>query len=119
MMATANIKPRSALLAAMPYQIEANLKTLGRNLRIARLRRNLTTAEVGEKIGTSRYAIADAEKGKPSTSMAIYAALMWAYGLTDQLAELADPSRDAEGAALGLNQERLRARHRRKLNNEF
>jgi DNA-binding XRE family transcriptional regulator len=118
-MSKANIKPRNALLAAMPYQIEANLKTLGQNLRIARLRRNLTTAEVGEKIGASRFAIADAEKGKPSTGIAIYAALMWAYGLTDQLAELADPGRDKEGAALALNQERLRARHSRKLNNDF
>ena len=118
-MVKTNKKPRSALLAAMPYQIEANLKTFGRNLKIARLRRNLTTVEVGEKIGTSRYAIADAEKGKPSTGIAIYAALLWAYGLVDQLAELADPNRDPEGAALALNHERLRARHRRRLNNEF
>lgn len=118
-MAEANIKARNALLAAMPYQVESNLKTLGRNLKTARLRRNLTTAEVGEKIGASRFAVADAEKGKPSTGIAIYAALLWTYGLTDQLAELADPNRDAEGAALALNQERLRARHRRTLNNEF
>jgi hypothetical protein len=118
-MARSNIKPRNALLAAMPYQVESNLKSLGHNLKIARLRRNLTTAEVGEKIGASRFVIADAEKGKPSTGIAIYAALLWAYGLTDQLAELADPGRDSEGAALALNQERLRARHRRKLNNEF
>jgi transcriptional regulator with XRE-family HTH domain len=112
-------KPRNALLAAMPYQIETGLKILGRNLKIARLRRNLTILEVAEKIGTSRFAVADAEKGKPSTGVAVYAALLWAYGLIDQLAELADPGRDEEGAALALNSERLRARHRRKLDNEF
>jgi transcriptional regulator with XRE-family HTH domain len=118
-MGEANTKPRNALLAAIPYQIETSLKTLGRNLKIARLRRNLTTAEVAEKVGASRFAVADAENGKPSTGIVIYAALLWAYGLIDQFAELADPGRDEEGTALALNEERLRARHRRNLNNDF
>ena len=29
----------------------------------------------------------DAEKGKPSSSAAVYVALLWAYGLLDQLAK--------------------------------
>ena len=113
------MKPRNALLAALPYQIETNLKTLGANLRTARLRRNLTTAEVAEKIGVSRFAVADAEKGKPSTGIAVYAGLLWAYDLVEQLASLADPEHDEEGVALALDRERLRARHPRKLDNDF
>ena len=118
-MARTNVKSRNALLAAPPYQIETTLKQLGRNLKTARLRRNLTTLEVAEKIGASRFAVADAEKGKPSTGIAVYAALLWAYGLVDQLAEVAEPGRDQEGTALALHHDRLRARHSRKLNNEF
>jgi DNA-binding XRE family transcriptional regulator len=118
-MAQTNVKPRNALLAAMPYQIERGLERLGRNLKTARLRRNLTAADVAEKIGASRFTVADAENGKPSTGIAIYAALLWTYGLIDQLAGLADPDRDEEGAALALNAGRLRARHRRRLNNDF
>ena len=36
--------------------------------RTARLRRNLTTDEPAQKIGTSRFTVVDAERGKPSTS---------------------------------------------------
>jgi transcriptional regulator with XRE-family HTH domain len=118
-MPQATIKARNALLGAVPYQIETNLQRLGRNLRIARLRRNLTAEDVAEKIGASRFAVAGAERGKPSTGIAIYAALLWVYGLIDQLGNLADPARDEEGVALALSREPSRARHRRRLDNEF
>jgi len=85
---------RNALLKAVPYQVEQSLKKLGANLKTARLRRNLTIEDVAQKIGTSRFVVADAEKGKPSTGIAIYAALLWVYGLLDPLAQAADPSHD-------------------------
>jgi len=113
------MKARNALLGALPYQIEQNLKKLGGDLKTARLRRNLTSEEVAEKIGTSRFAVADAEKGKPSTAVAIYAALLWVYGLIDRFGDLADPNKDEEGTRLAQNREPARARHRRTLNNDF
>jgi DNA-binding XRE family transcriptional regulator len=119
-MALSNMKARNALLGAPPYQVEQALKNLGADLRTARLRRNLTAAEVAQKVGTSRFTVADAEKGKPSTSVAVYAALLWAYGLVDRLAELADSSKDEEGMRLALAREPARARHSSgKLSNEF
>ena len=69
-------------------------------------------AEVAEKIGTGPRAILDAEKGKPSSGVAIYAALLWAYDLIDQLDEVADPVRDERGQTLALAHERKRARRR-------
>ena len=111
------MKARNPLLAAIPYQIEQSLRKLGANLKTARLRRNLTLQDAAQKIGTSRFAVADAEKGKPSTAVAVYAALLWAYGLLDQLSDLADPLQDAEGTALSLRRER--ARHRTRLDNDF
>lgn len=112
-----NMKARNALLGATPYQVETALKKLGANLKTARLRRNLTIQETAEKIGTSRFVVSDAEKGKASTGVAVYAALLWAYGLVDQLADLADPNKDEEGRT--LSQLRQRARHGRKLDNDF
>src|ERR1700722_1516314 len=106
------MKDRNALLGATPYQIERTLRKLGGDLKTARLRRNLTSEEVAEKIGTSRFAVADAEKGKLSTSVAVYAALLWAYGLIDRLADLADPVKDEEGTTLAMSREPVRARHR-------
>src|ERR1700739_1832552 len=109
------MKARNTLLGATPYQVDRTLKKLGADLKTARLRRNLTSNEAAQKIGTSRFTVADAEKGKPSTSVAVYAALLWAYGLVDLLADLADPSEDEEGAQLALAREPARARHRQKL----
>src|SRR5467141_359293 len=113
------MKARNPLLGAPPYQVEQSLKKLGADLKTARLRRNLTGEEVAQKIGTTRFTVADAEKGKPSTGVAVYAALLWAYGLIDRLTDLADPGKDEEGTRLALVREPARARHRRKLSNDF
>lgn len=101
---------RNRLLEAPPYPVERALKRLGENLRTARLRRNMTIEEVSEKVGAGPRAIMAAEKGKASTGIAVYAALLWAYGLLDPFTELGDPARDEEGQALALSREPSRAR---------
>ena len=110
---------KNTLLTAPPYAIEQALKRLGTNLRTARLRRNLTIGEVAEKIGTGIRAVTDAEKGKPSTSAAVYAALLWAFDLLDQIDDVGDPEKDIEGQALALSRERGRARQGGKIDNDF
>jgi transcriptional regulator with XRE-family HTH domain len=67
---------RNKLLLAPCDAVEQTLKGLGANLRTARLRRNLTMGEIPEVIGTGRRAVANAENRKPSTGIAIYAALL-------------------------------------------
>ena len=101
---------RNKLLAAPPYAVETALRQLGENLKTARLRRNLTVSEVAERIGTGRRAVDSAEAGKASTGIAVYAALLWAYGLLEPFVDPADPARDAEGLALALSREPSRAR---------
>ena len=110
---------RNPLLAAPPYQVEQALKTLGANLRTARLRRNLSIEDIAEKIGVGRHVVADAEKGKPSTGIAIYAGLLWALGLAEQLARVADPDADEEGRLLARQRERVHARSPRAIDNDF
>ncbi|OGQ13337.1 MAG: hypothetical protein A2138_08820 [Deltaproteobacteria bacterium RBG_16_71_12] len=111
---------RNPLLATQPYEVEQALERLGSNLRIARLRRRLTLREVAGKIGTGVRAVADAENGKPSTGIAVYAALLWVYGLLREFEQLADPQTDAEGGALALAREPKRARPGRgDLSNDF
>jgi transcriptional regulator with XRE-family HTH domain len=110
---------RNKLLAAPPYPVEQALKRLGANLRTARLRRNLTIDDMAEKIGTGQRAVADAERGKPSTGIAVYTAMLWALDLIDHFADVADPGRDEEGQALALARERGRARPKTELSNDF
>ena len=110
---------RNKLLSAPPYAVEQALKRLGANLRTARVRRRLTVEEVAHKIGTGVRAISDAEKGKPSTNIAVYTALLWTYGLMTDFESLADPTHDREGQTLSLARERTRARRSGALNNDF
>ncbi len=110
---------KSKLLTMPPYAVEQSLKRLGADLKTARLRRNLTLEDVAQKIGTGIRTIRDAEKGKPSTSIAVYAAILWTVDLLDQLEEVARPERDDEGQQLALSRERSRARSKTGLNNDF
>jgi len=110
---------RNPLLAAPPYPVEKALKNLGANLRTARLRRNLTIQEIAEKIGTGPRVVSDAEKGKASTGIAVYVALLWVLDLLDQFADVADPGKDEVGQALSRASERSRARNTGELDNDF
>jgi transcriptional regulator with XRE-family HTH domain len=110
---------RNRLQAAPPYPVEQALWHLGANLRTARVRRNLTIANVAERIGTGPRAVMDAEKGKGSTGIAVFAALLWLYDLLAPLEALADPGQDQEGLARDLARGRTRARRRRGLDREF
>lgn len=110
---------RNPLSTAPPFPVVTALRRLGDDLRTARLRRNLTLEEVAAKIGAGRRAVADAEHGKPTTTAATYAALLWIYGLVEELGELADPARDREGSILARSQARTRARASTGLDNDF
>jgi transcriptional regulator with XRE-family HTH domain len=110
---------KTKLLEALPYDVEKSLKRLGADLRTARLRRNLSAEQLGEKIGVGRNVINDAEKGKPSTSIAIYTAMMWALNLLNQLDEVALPEKDSEGQVLSFARDRERARTKTGLSNDF
>src|SRR5438270_13323528 len=106
---------RNKLQLAPPYPVEQALKRLGGNLRIARIRRSLTIADAAERIGTGTRAVVDAEKGKPSTGVVVYAALLWLYDQLQQLEEAADPASDKEGLSLELSKGRVRVRKGRGL----
>jgi transcriptional regulator with XRE-family HTH domain len=107
------------LQKAPPYPVEQALKRLGESLRTARIRRQMTIAEAAERIGSGPRAVRDAEKGKTSTGMVVYAGLLWLYDLLDPLEELADPLKDREGLSLQSAKERVRVRKSGRLDNDF
>lgn len=85
------------------------MKQLGSNLRTARIRRELTIKQVAESIGTGPRAVMDAEKGKSTTGLVVYTALLWKYLLLDKMHELADPLRDEIGLICASKREPKRA----------
>lgn len=113
--------PRKAtsLLSSPPYPVDDALRRWGSNLRTARLARNLTLGQVAEKIGTGRRAVADAEKGRLGTAVAVYLALLWTYDLMGPVSQLAEPTADAVGLASLARRERARASASPALDNDF
>lgn len=101
---------RSHLMSAPPYAVEAALKRLGGNIRTARLRRNLSAADLAAKVGIDRHVVSDAERGKPGTGVGVYAGLLWALNLLPMLDRVADPKADDEGLVLAGHDARERAR---------
>jgi transcriptional regulator with XRE-family HTH domain len=110
---------KNILTQAPPYAVEQAITRLGKNLRTARLRRNLTIEDVAAKIGTGPRAVSDAEQGKITSGIAVYTALLWTYDLLGPMETLADPTRDREGLALTNQRERARAENPEELDSDF
>jgi transcriptional regulator with XRE-family HTH domain len=110
---------RNKLLQTPPYPVAQTLVRLGENLRTARIRRRFTIDEVAEKIGTGPRAVRDAENGKPSTGIAVYAALLWAYDLLSPLDDVATPTKDEQGLIFAAAKDKKRVRRSGDLDNDF
>ena len=60
------------------------LKTMGEQIKLARLRRDLTAELVAERAGISRSTLWKVENGDPAVAMGIYAAVLHALNNLDQ-----------------------------------
>ena len=59
------------------------LETMGEQIKLARLRRSLSTALVAERADISRATLWKVEKGDPSVAIGIYAAVLHAFNNMD------------------------------------
>jgi len=60
------------------------LRTLGEQIKLARLRRNLSVELVAERAGISRASLWKVESGSPAVAIGIYAAVLHAIGGMDK-----------------------------------
>jgi transcriptional regulator with XRE-family HTH domain len=65
------------------------LTELGENIKLARLRRKLSTEQVAERAGISRATLWHVEKGSPSVAMGIYGQVLFVLGLDKDLLKIA------------------------------
>lgn len=63
---------------------EKILETMGEQIKLARLRRQLSVELVSERAGISRATLWNVEKGSPSVSIGIYAAVLHALNNMDK-----------------------------------
>lgn len=63
---------------------EEILRTMGEQIKLARLRRNLSVELVAARAGISRASLWNVEKGSPSVAIGIYAAVLHALNNMDK-----------------------------------
>ncbi len=74
---------KNAAYNIMP-DTENILKTMGEQIKMARLRRRLTATLVAERAGISRSTLWKVENGNPSVAVGIYAAVLHALNNMDK-----------------------------------
>ncbi len=65
------------------------LKEIGENIRLARLRRKLSSEQVSERAGIARRTLYDIEKGRPNVTIGNYAQVLSVLGLAEDLLSVA------------------------------
>ena len=68
---------------------ETILEIFGENIRLARLRRNITSSLQAERAGISRPTLSMIEKGSPSVSLGNYIQVLVSLGLEKDLLKVA------------------------------
>jgi transcriptional regulator with XRE-family HTH domain len=73
----------------LPMKFVENLSIVGEQLRLARLRRDLSIEQVAERAQCSRLTVAKLEKGLPTVSVGILCRILYALQLGDDILLLA------------------------------
>ena len=73
----------------LPRKLEQKMQIVGEQIKLARLRRNLSIAQIAERATCSPLTVARVEKGSPSVSFGIYARVLYALQLEDALLHIA------------------------------
>jgi transcriptional regulator with XRE-family HTH domain len=80
-----------------------SLRGLGRSIRLARLRRNLSQEDLAGRMGVGRGAVVTLEKGGTGVGLGILVKALTVLGYTERLGELlaSDPIGDEMDLAMG------------------
>lgn len=82
----------------LPIQLEKKMEAVGEQIKLARLRRNLSIAQVAERATCSSLTVSRIEKGAPTVAIGIYLRVLYALQLDDDILLLAQ--KDEIGRAL-------------------
>ena len=80
---------KSTMGTKLPRKLEQKMQVVGEQIRLARLRRNLSVAQVAERTTCSPLTVSRIEKGAPTVAIGIYLRVLYALQLDDDILSLA------------------------------
>jgi transcriptional regulator with XRE-family HTH domain len=103
----------------LPAQVSERVDNLGHRVRVARVRRGMSIAELAAKAGVNRITLNALELGRPGVSLGAFVTVLWALGLDETLEGLANPDADMHGKTLEASRRPKRVRKSRKPTDEY
>ncbi|ATE60097.1 helix-turn-helix domain-containing protein [Thauera sinica] len=103
----------------IPEQVTEQVAQLGQHIRLARIRRGWSVADLASKAGINRNTLSALELGKPGTAVGVCFTVLWALGLDRTLNGVADPDADLHGKALEAARRPTRAGKPRKASEDY
>ena len=80
---------KSTMGTKLPRKLEEKMKVVGEQIKLARLRRDLSLAQVTERATCSPLTVSRIEKGSPTVAIGIYLRVLYALQLDDDILLLA------------------------------
>ena len=96
-------------------EVSASLAALGERFRRARVARDVTLADMAQRMGVQPRTLMRLERGAPGVGIEVMALALWHMGLLSHLNDVAAAHLDAEGQRLAELRQPSRARGRRQL----
>ena len=72
---------KSTMGTKLPRKLEQKMSIVGEQIKLARLRRNLSIAQIAERATCSPLTVSRIEKGVPTVAIGIYLQECWMLGL--------------------------------------
>ena len=80
---------KSTMGTKLPRKLEQKMQVVGEQIKLARLRRNLSVAQVAERATCSPLTVSRIEKGIQTVAIGIYLRVLYALQLDDDILSLA------------------------------
>lgn len=84
----------------LPREVLKQLEELGQRVRIARVRRRMSTEDLAQACGIGRRTLYRIERGDPGIALGSFLSVLWKLALLDTIRGVADPDTDDHGKIL-------------------
>ena len=102
-----------------PDEVMNQICVYGERVRIARMRRRWSQAELAERMGVERRTVSRLERGSPGVGIGALLAALWVLDMWKTTRNVADPAADAVGTFLEKQRTPKQARRRKEKNLDF